>query len=312
MLSMMRFLLLLWLLLPSWSWSQEIFSFLSPKSKSTSIEVEGIYLPNKDVENGRDETQVFERGGTVNQKIFTDGNNDFSVGARYRELDLAASSPILRDYYNHQLNLSYKRTLPDDLFWMTSISYGSASDRPFKSHKDNTLGATYIQKFNPRWFGVLNYSNNRSFLNNIPLPGFFFVKEMSRDKALVFGFPFLFWLRPLGKRWSLRYFGLMPWSHKLRIFYKAGVFSPYVGFEQGPQSFFRHDRKESQERVFWFERRLSAGMEGSLSKHVRLDLSGGFAFDRQFFEAKNYSDKKDDVSNLEKAWFLALNIRLSF
>ena len=312
MLSMMRFLLLLLMLLPIRSWSQDIINFLSPASKSTSIEVEGIYLPNKNVEDGRDETHVFERSGTIHQRLYRNEKNDFFVGARYRELDLSSSTPMLRDYYNHQLNLSYKRTMPGDLFWMTSISYGSASDRPFQDNRDNTLGVSYIQKFNPRWFGVLNYSNNRTFLNNIPLPGFFYVQEMSRDKALIFGFPFVYWLRPLGRKWSLRYFGLMPWSHKLRVFYKAGMLSPYIGFEQAPQSFFRHDREDEKDRVFWFERRIASGIEGTLGKYVRLDLSAGLAFDREFFEARNFSEEKENLNNLDKSLFAALNLRLSF
>lgn len=308
---MMRFLLLLALTFSAPSWGQDFLNFFSPGARATSIELEGIYLPNKAAENS-DETQIFKRGASVQQRVHQDRTDSIFIGAKYSELDLSSSDNLLRDYYNQQIGLSYKRNLPEDLFWLASISYGSASDRPFKNSRDNTLSANYIQKFNQEWYGVLNYSNNRTFLNNVPLPGIFYVKEMKRDRALIFGFPFIFWLSPLNEKLSFRYFGLLPWSHRLRLLYNTGKVSPYIGYEESPESYFRHDRERDRDRVFWFERRVMAGLEVSMLKELRLDMSAGWAFDRQFFEARNYSEEKEQLNNIDSSYFISLKVNLSF
>lgn len=288
-----------------------MFSFLSPVAPSTSIELEGNYLPNQKADKGQDETQVFERGGSIGQRVLKNNKQEIAVGARYRELDLSGDSSILRDFYNHQVSFSYKRNLPEDRFWMTTASYGSASDRPFKNHRDNTLTVNYLQKFNPRWFGVVNYSNNRTFLNNVPLPGFFYVHKLSRDEALIAGFPFIYWLKPVGRKLAVRYFGLLPWTHRLKILYKGPKLNPYIGYEQSPQSFFRHDRRSDRDRIFWFERRVSLGVEAKLSKMVSVDAATGWAFDREFYEAKNFSQEKENHIRIDNSYFLAVNLRIN-
>lgn len=309
----MMFLVVIAMLFSQRSFAQDFFNFLSPESPMTSIEVEGAYLPPSEMDGGTDKTQVTSSAIGINQRVYGSEKHIVVVGAKYQKLDLTADSPFLRDYYNEQLNLSYKRTLPDNKFWLGSVSYGSASDRPFKSSRDNTLSANYVQKVNDRWFFVANYSNNRSFLNNIPLPGFFYVKEMSVEKTFIVGFPIIYWQRPLTENISLRYFGLIPFSHKLRFLYtRWRVFMPYVGFEQSPQNYFRHDREDRYDRFFWFERRLALGLEGKVVKGMRFDLSGGLAFDRQFFEAENFLQDKDNVVDLEKSYFVALSIRYNF
>src|SRR5690606_26064877 len=111
----------------------------------------------------------------------------------YQKLDLNDQAEFVRDYYNVQGSISYRRMTEDQNFWSAAVSFGSASDEPFKNGRDSTLGANFLKKFNRRWFGILNYSNNRSFLNNIPLPGFIYVKEMSQERSLILGFPIVYW-----------------------------------------------------------------------------------------------------------------------
>lgn len=309
----MRFLLPVLLLFPLRAFSQDFFNFLSPESPSTSIELEGAYLPSSEVEHGADKTQIIHRAVGVNQKIYEDEKRLVTVGAKSSKLELPTHGRVLRDFYNQQGSVAYKRKLSGDKFWLASASYGSASDRPFRNGRDGTLGLNYIQKISDKWFIAGNYSNNRPFLNNVPLPGFFYIKEMTKERSFVIGFPFIFWSRPLGEQWSIRYFGLLPWTHRLKILYsKSPFFMPYFGFEQSPQTFFRHDREERFNRFFWFERRVGPGIEGRLNRTLKYDLSTGLAFDRQFFEARNFSQSKEYLLNVENAYFVAFNLRLNF
>lgn len=287
-----------------------MFQFLTPESPSTSIEVEGIYLPLREAEKGRDNSSVTNLDLRLQQTVYQSKKDLLAVGAKHEELSLSGNLLLLKDYYNQQGSFLFKRQKEVDQFWMTTVSYGTASDRPFKNARDNTLGANYIQRFNAKWFGVLNYSNNRSFLNNIPLPGVFYIHEMSREKMLILGFPVIFWKTPLGPSWSFRYTTFIPWSHQLQLsYYGLGKVHPYLALVQAPESYFRHDRAEVEDRVFWFERRVGAGIEGKVTQKLHFDFFSGMAFDREIFEASDFSGEKENLVNLENTPFFSLKLR---
>lgn len=303
-------LIFLLLMLSNVARSQDLFALLSPESPDTSIDIEGTFLPDSEIDNSDKKTHVFNQTIDVSQKVYKGDNNQISVGARYNKLDLTKG---LNDFYNEQGTVNWKHSLAGERFVLSNMSFGAASDKPFQNSRDNTIGANILYKYNSKWFWILNYSNNRSFLNNVPIPGAFYVSEASRTKTLIVGFPFLMWMQPISENWSIRYLVLMPWSHRLRFFYeKFKVVRPYLGFEQHPQTYFIHDRKERYDRLFWFERRLTTGIEGTISPKLKYDFGGGYAFDRQFFEARNFQTKKNFLINLEASWFAGLTLRYKF
>lgn len=291
-------------------WAQD-FSFLSEHGPQTVLEFDQLYSPERKLEKKGDKSKLHFSNLALGH-TFKEGKGALTLGGRYQKLNLSGANTQLNDYANIQGSLGYRRMMDNGHFWFLSASYGSASDRPFKNSKDGTLGLNYIQRFSPRWYGVLNYSNNRTFLNNIPLPGFFWVKEMSREKALIIGFPFIYWMEPLSAHWTFRYIGLMPWNHRLRLLYtKYKFLRPYIAFEQAPLSYFRHDREDIEDRFFWFERRLALGLEGGLSKNLRFDVMSGLAFDRQLYEAENFNESKKFLQNLENGYFVGFNLKYS-
>lgn len=295
------------------AFAQDFTSFLTPNPATTSFDVDDLFSPAVDHSVTPDKTHVHYSSLGINHAVKRTAKDLFTVGGRWQKLDLTSDSNLLKDYFNIQAQLGWRRDLGEDKFSFLNVSYGSASDKPFQNGRDGTLSANYIQKFNSRWFGATNFSNNRPFLNNVPLPGFFYVKEMTREKALIIGFPFIYWMTPLGPKVSFRYFGLLPWTHRVKVLYLYRPYlNPYIGFEQNPVSFFRSDREKKSDRFFWFERRLSVGAESTISKTLRLDVSTGMAFDRQFFESKNFSDSKNFEISMDRTYYLALSLRYSF
>lgn len=309
----MRFFFILALLIPL-AHAQDFTSFLQGGDLPwTTFEFENYWSPKRDVDNGPEKNQVVFRQMTASQQVYKGSKNAFSVNTRYQKLDLNQDKGILRDYYNIQFGGSYVHNLPDEKFWSLSGAFGSASDRPFKKSKDNVIGSNFVYKINPKWFVLANYSNNRQFLNNVPLPGVFYVKEMTREKTLIIGFPLIIWRTPVGERFSFSAFTLLPWSYRLKFNYNMSpFFRPYIGLEHMPQSYFRNDREARFDRFFWTEQRLGIGAEGFLSRHLKYDIAGGYAFDRRFFEARNFSDKKKFLYNLENGVFTMFNLRMSF
>lgn len=309
----MIYLLFFLFLTSAESFAQDMFSFMSPQSPNTSIELEGMFSPTEQVDKGPESTQVLSSGIGINQKIIKMSKDTVSVSGKWQRLNFSENQRPMVDYENIQGTIGWKKIRDENRISFFSVGYGSASDRAFKNGRDGTANVNFIHQFNDKWFGVANYSNNRPFLNNIPLPGFLWVKEMTRTDALIVGFPIIYWLKPLSTDWSLKYFGLIPWNHRVKVMYnKYGFIKPYFMFDQSPMSFFRHDREEKFERVFWVERRVGVGVEGFLSRSLRFDISGGYAFDRQLFEARNFSQRKKFLYNVDNTYFVGMNLFVSF
>src|SRR5690606_8970904 len=118
--------------------------------------------------------------------------------------------------------------------------------------------------FNKRWFGALNYSNNRTFAKNIPLPGFFYVHTMTREKILIFGLPFAFIKVPIGTLFSFQYLGFLPWRHGAKLTLEREGAKPYIFLEQNPESFLPYGRANEDDRFYWVRREAGVGLEGQL------------------------------------------------
>ena len=303
----MKIILIALFLVHSQIYAQDFVSLLAEGAPLTVVEFDQLVSP---AVNGQTSLNL----STLNaQTGLRSDHHTVTGGLRYQHLNLSSKEPLLRDYFNMQLSLGYRRNFEEGKFWSLMGSFGSSSDQPFKKSRDNTIGLNYVRKFSDRWFGVVNYSNNRAFLNNVPLPGFFWVKEMSRERGLILGFPFIYWMTPIADHWSIRYTGMVPWTHRLKLLYtKFGFFRPYLGLEQAPQSFFRHDREAREDRFFWFERRLGLGLEGGLTRNLRFDLFTGLIYDRRFFETNDFDPEKKSSETLDNSYFASINLRYAF
>lgn len=291
-------------------WAQDISSFFSPSHHVGQLSMENLIQPKVESES-REETKMVNSRLDAQYNIKTE-KFDYLIGANYRHLDFDNNIKINRDYYQYQGSLGVKKHLSNNRFWLTTLSYGTASDRPFKNANDDTISANFIKKTSDKWFFVLNYSNNRVFLNNIPFPGFFYVKEATREKMTIFGLPFFLFVRQYGD-WSFKYLGFLPWTHQARVsFVKFFWIRPYLGFEQGVMNFFRHDREDLAHRVFFFQRKIGTGVEMFLTKHLKLDTFVGHSFDTEIFEARNFNDKKFNTIKFENSMFLETKLILSF
>lgn len=285
--------------------AQDFLSAFDAESVSTKIEVDNFSTFSPDA--------ISNRNFFVQRTIYTNENHSVSVGAKWQSLDFHENKNGLRDYQNIQGSLNYKKFLEDKKFLNVNVSYGSASDRPFQNGRDGALGATVIKKTSAKWMWLVNYSNNRPFLNNIPLPGFVYFHTISRERALILGFPFVYWMTPIGSHLSLRYLGILPWTHRLRVLWQGlGSYEPYVGFEQSPLTYFDSRREERWDRTFWFEKKLGSGVEGKLLGTLRYDFQAGLAFDRNLYSARNFGAKKNSSLHFDSSPFVSLGLKLAF
>lgn len=286
--------------------------FLVPNTSPTQVELKGSILPDSDAKKSNRETSMHSSGISANHKVYNQGKKLITIGGKWDRLALRPDDEYVKDYHNIQGTIGYREELSENRFQFFSLGYGSASDQPFKNGRDSTLNANYIRKFNSKWYGIVNYSNNRSFLNNIPIPGFIYVQELTRERFLLYGFPFIVWGRPLSENFSFNLVAVIPWNLNLKLKYtKFKWILPYMVFEQSPESFYRHNREERFDRFFWFERRIGVGAEAFLGRNVRLDMSSGYAFDREFSEAKDFGQKHKFRTKVQNNVYVSGSIKMS-
>jgi len=58
--------------------------------------------------------------------------------------------------------------------------------------------------------------------------------------------------------------------------------------------YYRAGREDRADRLFWYEQRAEGGVILHPAGDMEVTLSGGYAFDRFFFEGESYEDDRTD------------------
>ena len=232
------------------------------------------------------------------------------------DLRLPNGKPIPSRLYESEYGLSYRHFETENKFWGTSFSFGSASDRPLSSKDNTTLSANlfYSQSADPvsRWVWFLNYSNNRSFANEVPLPGFAYIHRPSKEFFAVVGFPFFFLRYQLDEKWHTNIL-IGPYLYRLEL--AKSIFGPYQAYGQidsSLQNYYLDAREKKEDRLFISETKSVVGLKGPVSKAIYLDIHAGAAFARSILESKNYKIDKKDHLILENRFFIGSQISARF
>ncbi len=69
----------------------------------------------------------------------------------------------------------------------------------------------------------------------------------------------------------------------------------YASYNYGTESYFLADRTDVLDGLFDNEMRLTTGLTWNLTTYSTLDFSGGYAFDRQYYEGHNSASETDLV-----------------
>jgi hypothetical protein len=164
------------------------------------------------------------------------------------------------------------------------------------------------------WLFFLNYSNVREFLEDIPVvPGFGYAYRPSEEFSAVIttGIASIQY-RPTEKL-TLQASYIAIRTVDARIFYQ--VFRPvrlWAGFDWGSERYLRADRRDTDDRLFYHEKRVRVGAIIGLAREFYIDVTGGYAFDRFYFEGEGYSDRDDNRIDVDSGFFAALRLGVRF
>jgi hypothetical protein len=225
--------------------------------------------------------------------------------------------PFPDELWDIRLGGQYRQRFDNGWIGGVALGFGSASDKPFASWDEIFLDVNLFARIpeggRNAWLVFLNYSKTREFLPNIPLPGVGYWYEPNDQARLVVGIPFAFLnLRP-SKEVSFSFSYFIVRSVRARVTYSPlGFLRLYSNFEWRNESYYRAERQDDKDRFFYYEKQISAGIQVSPGRHVSIDLSAGYAFDRFYFEGRDYEDRDQNRVSIGNGPFVALRAEVRF
>lgn len=226
------------------------------------------------------------------------------------------------ELWDLQVGGNYFHLIEKERIVGASLTVGSASDYPFWSFSETTFNVTGTMMFpgdNPksRYLILVNESNNRPFLNYIPIPGFIWFYTPDPDDHLILGLPFAGythrWTRVIGDQ-SLNFsiFYLVPASMKAQLVQDlTSWWKIFAAVDFRQEMYLLRDRPSTTTRLFYAEKRAYGGTSFIFGPTV-LDFAAGYAFARSFFEAETYTDPLNGTANLNASVYLSAALTARF
>jgi hypothetical protein len=241
--------------------------------------------------------------------------------ARHQDVDTRARFPDTGGRFPDELwdvrfGLAYRHRFENAWIAGLSLTLGSASDEPFASADELTVRVAALLRVPSRerhaWLVSLFYANDQEVLGGVPVPGLAYYYHPSDRFTAVVGVPFTsVEYRPVPEATlEASYFPL----RRVRARATYRVFRPvriFVGFDWDNESYFLADRRDEDDRLFYYEKRVLAGGRFDL-RYVGFEVTGGYVFDRFYFVGERYSDRRDDRLDIDAGPFVAVRIDIRF
>jgi Domain of unknown function (DUF6268) len=247
----------------------------------------------------------------------------FSAGVRSEILDTDALVPVLNfrfpeDLWNVNFGIGYFHEFANGWTAGLNVHGGSASDDPFENINQVTVGVMGSLRIPVRerdaWIFTLSYSNNTDFANGIPIPGVAYLWRPNDSFGALIGIPFAhIWYRPVDKvTIDLSYRFL--YTVQGRVTYH---FLPrwrlYGGYSMGNESYFLSEAtSQDDNRLFYSEQRVYAGLAWALARQLSVDLTSGLAFDRYYSEGRNFTENSSLKLPIGAGPFVTLAVQWRF
>jgi hypothetical protein len=221
------------------------------------------------------------------------------------------------DLYTVQAGGAFSHEQSDRRGWGARVSVGSASDHLFDTiHETEFQGSVQYELPSGEhnaWFLLAQYSNNRTFLNNVPIPGFAYLWNRPDDhfRAIV-GFPFIaIFYDPAP--WSFRATFFGPAQQHLEVVRKLiGPLSAFAAYDHSPLSWLRMQRDNHANRLIYNQQKGLGGLRCALGRHGFFELAGGYSFQRQFYESKDATHADVPKANIPSAPFVSATAGIHF
>lgn len=281
------------------------------------------YYPAERVEAQRTDLRLMEHGFSLSVPVFQDSLNEWALSARVKLLDLDTRAILPEigerlpgELWDVRVGAGYRHKFENNWIGGASLTVSSPSDEPFASEDELILRAIGMLRVphgdRNAWLFSLIYASDQELLGGLPVPGIAYLYAPSDRFRTVIGVPFTsIEVRPLDAlTLEAQYFPL----RRVRARATYQLFRPlrlFTGFDWDNDGYFRADRQDKEDQLFYYEKRLTAGVRFDL-RHVGFRLSGGYAFDRFYFEGDEYSDRRHNRIDVDAGPFVAAQLSVRF
>ena len=283
------------------------------------------YYPDQRVRQQPAELGLIEHRLSLFLPLWQSSTDEWSLSgsARFQDLDTHAILPDSFEAFPDQLwdvriTPAYRHRFDNGWTAGGQVSVGSASDKPFHSWDEIIVRANAFLRVphgeRNAWFFTLNYSNRggMGYFEGYPFPGVAYVWSPSERFTAVVGVPFTSIQAELVENLSLQLVYTPLRQVRARLTWQP--FRPlriWAGFDWDNDFYLRADRGDDEDKLFYYEKRVSGGVRFDL-RHVGVELSGGWAFDRFYFEGERYSDRRDNRVEIGDGPFAVLRVAIRF
>jgi hypothetical protein len=210
----------------------------------------------------------------------------------------STQQPFPADLWNVSLGTNYRHLFDNGWIAGGGTSVGSLSDKPFHGIDEMMVSAQGFlripSKGNNAWMFFVAMSSNSQILPFIPIPGVAYLWVPSKSFQALIGFPFanVTW-RPTDD-WTFNVSYSLLTNFNGRVSYQlCRQVRLFSGLEFVTQNYFRTGRVDVQDRFFEYYNQLFTDIQFILGPRAFFDLSGGYVFDRFFFESKTFTSGQD-------------------
>jgi hypothetical protein len=206
---------------------------------------------------------------------------------------------------------SYRHLFDNGWIAGAGVGLGSSGDRPFEHSRDFTGSVnaflTVPQGEHNYWLFNLAYSSNSDL--PFPIPGLAFVWQPVDYFRAHIGLPFQLMYRPVDDL-TLDLSYMLLYTVRARATYRVAPWLRlFAGYEVGDEAYPLADRPDANDRLFYYDQRVLGGAQFRLGHGMSLDFSGGYAFDRFYFEGQHLSDRNNNSLDVGNGPFLSLRLQ---
>jgi hypothetical protein len=233
--------------------------------------------------------------------VWSNGEDTLVVSSHVQETSVSTNAilpttrtPFPGQLWNIWLGVNYFHTFDNGVTGAMIVEAGSASDKPFSASRNDSAAGTGLIIIpagdRDAWILGLQASTNSQVLYNIPIPGAAYLYNPNDDFQAIIGLPYsaINYYPAKGFQLQLLYM-FYTTVHARAIYRPTNDWQAYVGFDWANENYALASRQASDERFFYYEKRLLAGWQWFWSKHFAVELVGGYAFNRYFVENNGFS-----------------------
>ena len=282
------------------------------------------WVPDQPVKDQPAELGWFQQDFSLSGPFYQSASDEWYASFRIRNYEYDTDAilpdthePFPDELWNIRFGTGYRHRFESGWIGALEVTVGSPSDKPFASIDEMDINATAFLRVPARgrdaWLFFVNYGSNREFWPNIPLPGLGYQWEPSdRLSAIITTGVLSLTYKPIeALTLSASYVAVR--TVDVRLTYQ--LFRPvrlWIGFDWTNDRFLLAERADPDDRLFYYEKRVRAGAIIGLARWLFTDITGGYSFDRFYFEGESYSDRNQNRIDVDSGPFVQFRVGARF